>query len=159
RGCSAPGVRGRGRRLAQPGACGEHPPCERRSPHWRRTRKLVDVRAREATAGTFDTRDASRTARSCHARRADRLWAASRLTAFADPESIQQREDHWVVAYLVGKGGHVRTVPIPSWVKVAIDGWTAAAAIAHGRVFRAVNKIGRVWGDGMSPRVVWDVVR
>ena len=29
-------------------------------------------------------------------------------------ESIQQREEHWVIADLVGKGGHVRTVPIPS---------------------------------------------
>jgi hypothetical protein len=28
-------------------------------------------------------------------------------------ESIQQREDHWVIADLVGKGRHVRTVPIP----------------------------------------------
>ena len=32
-------------------------------------------------------------------------------------ESIQQREEHWVIADLVGKGGHVRTVPIPIWVK------------------------------------------
>jgi integrase len=32
-------------------------------------------------------------------------------------ESIQQREEHWVIADLVGKGGHVRTVPIPRWVK------------------------------------------
>ena len=30
--------------------------------------------------------------------------------------SIQQREEHWVIADLVGKGGHVRTVPIPTWV-------------------------------------------
>ena len=29
-------------------------------------------------------------------------------------QSIQQREDHWVIADLVGKGGHVRTVPIPN---------------------------------------------
>ena len=30
----------------------------------------------------------------------------------------------------------------------------------HGRpVFRAINKAGRVWGDGMSPKVLWDVVR
>ena len=27
-------------------------------------------------------------------------------------ESVQQREEHWVIADLVGKGGHVRTVPI-----------------------------------------------
>jgi integrase len=29
-------------------------------------------------------------------------------------ESIQQREEHWVIADLVGNGGHVRTVPIPT---------------------------------------------
>jgi site-specific recombinase XerD len=29
-------------------------------------------------------------------------------------ESIQQREERWVIADLVGKGGHVRTVPIPT---------------------------------------------
>jgi integrase len=74
-------------------------------------------------------------------------------------ESIQQREEHWVIADLVGKGGHVRTVPIPTWVKHHVNAWTAAAAITHGRVFRAINKAGRVWGDGMSPKVLWDVVR
>jgi len=74
-------------------------------------------------------------------------------------ESIQLREDHWVVADLVGKGQHVRTVPIPTWVKNAIDEWTVAAGITHGVLFRAINKAGRVWGDGMSPKVLWDVVR
>ena len=39
-------------------------------------------------------------------------------------ESVQQREEHWVIADLVGKGGHVRTVPIPGWVKDAVDAWT-----------------------------------
>jgi integrase len=74
-------------------------------------------------------------------------------------ESVQQREEHWVVADLVGKGGHVRTVPIPSWVKSAVDAWTTAAGITDGRVFRAINKAGRIWGNGMSPKVLWDVVR
>ena len=74
-------------------------------------------------------------------------------------ESIQRREEHWVIADLVGKGGHVRTVPIPAWVKSKVDAWMAAAAITHGPVFRAINKAGRVWGDGMSPKVLWDVVR
>jgi integrase len=73
--------------------------------------------------------------------------------------SIQQREEHWVIADLVGKGGHVRTVPIPTWVKMAVDAWTAAADITHGTVFRAINKAGRVWGDGVSAKVLWDVVR
>ncbi len=65
-------------------------------------------------------------------------------------ESIQQREDHWVIADLVGKAGHVRTVPIPAWVKTAIDAWTTAAGITEGTVFRAINKHGRAWGDGLT---------
>src|SRR5438093_1913938 len=74
-------------------------------------------------------------------------------------ESIQQREEHWVIADLVGKAGHVRTVPVPMWVKRALDTWTTAANITDGPVFRAINKAGRNWGNGMSPKVVWDVVR
>jgi site-specific recombinase XerD len=74
-------------------------------------------------------------------------------------ESIQRREEHWVIADLVGKGGHVRTVPIPSWVKDAVDAWTTAVGITQGAVFRAINKAGRVCGDEMSPKVLWDVVR
>ena len=72
---------------------------------------------------------------------------------------IQQREEHWVIADLVGKGGHVRTVPMPAWVKDAIDAWTTAAGITEGTVFRAISKVGRVWGDGMTAKVLWDVVR
>ncbi len=53
----------------------------------------------------------------------------------------------------------MRTVPIPDWVKVTVNAWTDAANITHGTVFRAINKAGRVWGDGMSPKVLWDVVR
>src|SRR5487761_2586275 len=41
-------------------------------------------------------------------------------------EDIQQREEHWVIADLVGKGGHIRTIPVPDWVKAGIDAWTAA---------------------------------
>jgi hypothetical protein len=34
-----------------------------------------------------------------------------------------KREEHWVIADLVGKGGHVRTFPIPTWVKSHVDAW------------------------------------
>src|SRR5439155_22847880 len=34
--------------------------------------------------------------------------------------------------------------PFPTWVKIAVDAWTAAAAITHGQVFRAINKARRV---------------
>ena len=47
-------------------------------------------------------------------------------------ESPQQCEEHWVVADLVGKGGHVRTVPVPAWVKTTINTWTTPAGITHG---------------------------
>ena len=36
---------------------------------------------------------------------------------------------------------------------------TTAGGITARRVFRAINKAGRIWGDGMSPKVLWDVVR
>jgi hypothetical protein len=42
---------------------------------------------------------------------------------------------------------------------VHVDAWTQAANITGGRVFKAINKAGQVWGDGMSPKVLWDVVR
>lgn len=32
-------------------------------------------------------------------------------------DQLQRREDHWAIVDLVGKGGHVRTVPVPDWVK------------------------------------------
>ena len=73
--------------------------------------------------------------------------------------SIQLREEHWVIADLVGKGGHIRTVPIPLWVKRAVDSWTESARITSGRVFRSINKAGKIWGNGMTPKVLWEVVK
>jgi site-specific recombinase XerC len=32
-------------------------------------------------------------------------------------DEVQMRQGHWAVVDLVGKGGHIRTVPIPEWVK------------------------------------------
>jgi len=74
-------------------------------------------------------------------------------------ESIQLREEHWVIADLLGKAGHVRTVPVPGWVKGAIEAWREASDITEGALFRSINKIGRVWGNGMTPKVLWEVVR
>jgi len=34
-------------------------------------------------------------------------------------EHLQRREEHAVLADLIGKGGHVRTVPVPSWVEIS----------------------------------------
>jgi site-specific recombinase XerD len=45
---------------------------------------------------------------------------------------VQQREGRWCVVDIRGKHGRIRTVPMPSWAKVAIDEWTAAADISEG---------------------------
>jgi integrase len=74
-------------------------------------------------------------------------------------EDLQQREEHWVIADLVGKGGHVRTVPVPTWVKLAVDNWLTAAGISTGPVFRAINKARRIATSGFSPKVIWSVVK
>ena len=74
-------------------------------------------------------------------------------------DSIQSREEHWVIADLLGKAGHIRTVPVPSWVKAAINEWQEASCITEGALFRSINKTGRVWGTGMTPKVLWEVVQ
>ena len=71
---------------------------------------------------------------------------AARLTI----EHIQQRDGRWCVVDLVGKKGHVRTVPMPPWTKAAIESWGAAAGITAGPVFRGVNKGDVVTGDRLS---------
>jgi integrase len=73
-------------------------------------------------------------------------------------EDLQLREGHWVIADLNGKGGHIRTVPMPDWVKMAIDQWTVPASIPSGTLFRSINKAGRVWGTGFTPKVMWSIV-
>ena len=55
-------------------------------------------------------------------------------------EDVQLRDGRWVIADLNGKGGHIRTVPAPDWVKRAIDEWTVPAGFTSGPLFRAINK-------------------
>jgi len=74
-------------------------------------------------------------------------------------EDIQRREDHWAIVDLRGKGGHVRRVPVPDWVTRTIGEWVTAAGISSGKLFRCVCRAGRTWGDFMTDRVVWHVVK
>jgi hypothetical protein len=55
---------------------------------------------------------------------------------------------------LRGKHGRVRTVPMPTWVKVAIDAWAAVAGVTDGAVFRPVNRgdLARLWGRPLEQR-------
>lgn len=74
-------------------------------------------------------------------------------------EDLQIRQGQWAIVDLVGKGGHVRTVPMPAWVKDAVDRWRNAAKVTARRTFRAVRRNGTPWGKGISEKVIWYVVR
>lgn len=72
---------------------------------------------------------------------------------------LQQRENHWAIIDMVGKGGHIRTVPVPDWVKQAVDSWLAAARIIDGNLFRCVARAGKVWGFRITEKAVWHIVK
>ena len=57
-------------------------------------------------------------------------------------EDIQMREGRWVLADLRGKGGRVRTVAVPLWVRQGINAWTVAASIKEGKLLRRVGRGG-----------------
>ena len=72
---------------------------------------------------------------------------------------LQQREGHWAIVHLIGKASHIRTIPVPDWVKDLVDDWLQSAGISNGRIFRRVTRAGTVWGSGLTEKVVWHVVR
>jgi site-specific recombinase XerD len=72
---------------------------------------------------------------------------------------MEVRQGHWAIVDLIGKGRRVRTVPMPMWVKEAVDRWIIAAKVSQGRIFRAVSRHGTPWGKGISENVIWYVVR
>ena len=76
-----------------------------------------------------------------------------------DYRHLQQREEHWAIVDLVGKDGYIRTVQVPEWVKATVDSWTTASGLSGGRVFRCVRRAGKYWGDGVTERLVWHVVK
>jgi len=75
-------------------------------------------------------------------------------------DHIQQREGRWVFVDLIGKGNRIRTIPIPSWVKSAIDEWVNATGIsAPGLIFRPIHKGRFINGIGMTSQAIQDVVK
>src|ERR1017187_10341021 len=72
---------------------------------------------------------------------------------------IQQRDGRWCIIDLLGKHGRVRTVPVPAWVKVAIDAWTGPTGVVDGRVFRPLHRGDKVAGEVLSEKVVWQMLR
>jgi integrase len=73
-------------------------------------------------------------------------------------EDIQLRDGRWVIIDLVGKGGRVRTVAVPIWVKQGIDAWMAAAKIEKGRLLRPLSKSGKILAEELGDWAIWSVV-
>jgi integrase len=73
-------------------------------------------------------------------------------------EDIQLREGRWVIIDLCGKGGRIRTVAVPIWVKQGIEVWMAAANIDKGRLLRPLSKSGKIVGDELGDWAIWSVV-
>jgi integrase len=72
---------------------------------------------------------------------------------------VQQRDGRWVIPDLRGKHGRIRTVPVPAWVKTALDDWTEAAAIREGRLLRSMNRHGAIVGESISGQAILALVR
>lgn len=73
-------------------------------------------------------------------------------------DQLSQREGRWVIVDLVGKGGKMRSVPVPSWAKACVDAWALAAGISSGLVFRRINKGDRIAGESLTPQAVYYLV-
>jgi integrase len=72
---------------------------------------------------------------------------------------LQRRENRWVIVDLVGKGGRLRTVPMPEWGKRVVDCWLAAASVREGTVFRRMLKGGTRTEASITAQAVWKAVK
>jgi integrase len=67
-------------------------------------------------------------------------------------EDLQLREGHWVIADLRGKGGHIRTIPVPQWVKEAGDSWTVVPASPQVHCYGLSTKQAKFGDSALHPR-------
>jgi integrase len=49
-------------------------------------------------------------------------------------------------------------MPMPTWVKVAIDAWTSPVGVTDGYIFRPVSRADRVAGERLGEKVVWQML-
>lgn len=85
-------------------------------------------------------------------------------------EQIQQRNDHWLIVDLVGKGNKTRSVHIPPWTMLAINEWKDASGLEGGKILRAVSKADRITGTvktrggketdgGLSSQAIYNAIK
>ena len=74
-------------------------------------------------------------------------------------EHLQKREDHWAIVDLVGKGRHIRTIPVPDWVYQLLNDWMVAAGIQAGKLLTKGEQRRQVLGRRSYRELVWHVVK
>lgn len=73
-------------------------------------------------------------------------------------EHFEQREGRWAIVDLFGKRDKARTIPVPAWMKAAIDEWSAKSGVSSGAIFRRVNKADCVAGNGITAQAIRNIV-
>jgi len=73
-------------------------------------------------------------------------------------DHIQQRDGRWVLVDIIGKRNEVRSVPMPSWTKQAIDEYSDVAELQEGIVFRSIKKGGHFVGQRMTEQAIYNLV-
>lgn len=71
-----------------------------------------------------------------------------------DVKTIQFRDKRWLLDPVLGKGGKSRVVPLPRWVKIAIDEWVKEAKITKGHIIRPLTLEDR----RLSENAIWKIV-
>jgi len=71
-----------------------------------------------------------------------------------DVTTIQERDGQWGFIGLRGKGGKVRDVSLPDWVRMALSEWLVATGIVQGRVFRSISRHGKLGKGQLSEESV-----
>jgi integrase len=74
-------------------------------------------------------------------------------------DQLQDRDGRLCLVDLARKRGRIQTVPMPSEVADAVRVWLTASGVTAGRLFREVDKDGRLSGDHLSPAGIWFIVR
>jgi integrase len=59
----------------------------------------------------------------------------------------------------MGKPGTFERYRFPSGRRRRSIRWTEASGIEDGCLFRAINKSGTIWGEGITPKVLWEIVK
>jgi site-specific recombinase XerD len=74
-------------------------------------------------------------------------------------DHLKVLEGRLVIADLIGKGNKVRSIPVPTFVKLALNAWVDSAQIEEGLIFRRIHKSGALQIEGMSAQAVYYIVR